>query len=331
MIAAIIAVLVIAGIFSLVIPALAAAAPYLLAATVVLLVAVIIVNVIASSFFKGEKFKAIKAGIAEYITDCNDLNAHIGDLRKSYVNVKKTDYGEASYSNVGKQNFKRKGIANAAYAQNVYDCSKQVCDGARKQPFKYICKYFNIQSDEKSLSQFEEILNNFIAAEDGKELSRKKRNGILDSIKTDIPWIIRKFFPDRLNRELGFDEFLFDELFFPTFSFRYISSGGNSGAQFDTTLDIPMLERFIDFLSEKVKFAKSAAGQRRLMTTKLRASIIDRDNRTCKMCGNSTGAEPNLLLEVDHIIPVSKGGMTTEDNLQTLCWKCNRSKGAKIL
>ena len=42
-------------------------------------------------------------------------------------------------------------------------------------------------------------------------------------------------------------------------------------------------------------------------------------------------AEPNLLLEIDHIIPVSKGGLTEESNLQTLCWKCNRSKSDKIL
>ena len=39
--------------------------------------------------------------------------------------------------------------------------------------------------------------------------------------------------------------------------------------------------------------------------------------------------EPNLLLEVDHIVPVSKGGKTEADNLQTLCWRCNRSKSNK--
>lgn len=145
-----------------------------------------------------------------------------------------------------------------------------------------------------------------------------------------MPWLIKKLFAKKLDAELGFDEFVFDEMFYPTFTFRYISSGGNSGNQFDVRMDIPMLERFINYLSEQVKFKNSAEGQRRLMTPKLRQQIKERDNFTCKLCSNSTSQEPNLLLEIDHIIPVAKGGMTTEDNLQTLCWKCNRSKGAKI-
>ena len=59
--------------------------------------------------------------------------------------------------------------------------------------------------------------------------------------------------------------------------------------------------------------------------------LKNRDNFTCCMCGNSTHSEPNLLLEIDHIIPISKGGYTVEENLQTLCWKCNRSKSNKIM
>lgn len=58
---------------------------------------------------------------------------------------------------------------------------------------------------------------------------------------------------------------------------------------------------------------------------------MERDKYTCKNCGISTNDEPNLLLEIDHIIPLSKNGITTENNLQTLCWKCNRKKGSKII
>lgn len=35
--------------------------------------------------------------------------------------------------------------------------------------------------------------------------------------------------------------------------------------------------------------------------------------------------------DIDDIVPVSKGGLTTEDNLQTLCWRCNRSKSNKTV
>ena len=70
--------------------------------------------------------------------------------------------------------------------------------------------------------------------------------------------------------------------------------------------------------------------QMALMTQKLREYIKKRDNYTCCICGNSVEKEPNLLLEIDHIIPISKGGLTEESNLQTLCWKCNRAKSDKL-
>lgn len=281
-------------------------------------------------FFHSSKFKQIKLDITAYVNDCNELNKHIEELRSTYTDAKKLDYGEVNYKNVGNHNYKRKHISNAKYLPTVYDCSRTVCDGARKQPFKYLCKYFNISSTEDSLEQFETILNNFASAEEGKILSSNKRQEIMQSISSKIPFLIKILFPNKLESELGFDEFYFNELYFPTFSFRYISSGGNSGSQFDLTLDIPMLERFVTYLSETVKFKKSSQYQRRLMTPKFRQEILTRDNHICKLCENSTNNEPNLLLEVDHIIPLSKGGLTIIENLQTLCWKCNRSKGAKL-
>ena len=53
-----------------------------------------------------------------------------------------------------------------------------------------------------------------------------------------------------------------------------------------------------------------------------------RDNFTCVKCG----AKPADLseLHMDHIVPISKGGLTIWDNLQTLCAECNLKKGNKI-
>ncbi len=52
--------------------------------------------------------------------------------------------------------------------------------------------------------------------------------------------------------------------------------------------------------------------------------VWNRDSGRCVKCGN------NENLEFDHIIPVSKGGANTTRNIQLLCEKCNREKGASI-
>jgi len=68
--------------------------------------------------------------------------------------------------------------------------------------------------------------------------------------------------------------------------------------------------------------------QRQAMAPALRYYILKRDNFHCQYCGR--GIEDGVKLNVDHIIPVSKGGKTEEDNLQTLCWECNIGKGSDI-
>lgn len=281
-------------------------------------------------YYKSSNFLEIKQRITSYINDCNELNEHIQSLKDTTLISNKTDYGVASYQDSSNWNYKRKHLKDEKNAPNIHNCSRTVCDNARKKPFDYICKYFGIKPNEETLSNFETILNNFEAAEEGKNHLVAEKDNIIKSIENDVPALIRKFSKKKLERNLGFEAIDMSTAYFPKYVFQYTSSGGNASTHCDIVMDIDNLNRFILFLSEKIKFNKSVAGQRALMTSKLRQHIKERDGFTCQQCGISIEQEPHLLLEIDHIIPVSKGGLTTEDNLQTLCWKCNRSKSSKI-
>lgn len=59
---------------------------------------------------------------------------------------------------------------------------------------------------------------------------------------------------------------------------------------------------------------------------KLRYEILERGNSRCVVCGTTA---KRARLEVDHIVPVSKGGTNDPSNLQVLCVTCNQGKGAK--
>ena len=115
------------------------------------------------------------------------------------------------------------------------------------------------------------------------------------------------------------------------YKFTYTSGGGMTQRSFTVPMTEETIVELIRLLESKLTARAFAKEQRNLMTKKLREHIKKRDNFTCCNCGNSSHAEPNLLLEIDHIVPIAKGGYTVEDNLQTLCWKCNRSKSDKII
>lgn len=53
-------------------------------------------------------------------------------------------------------------------------------------------------------------------------------------------------------------------------------------------------------------------------------AVYSRDGGRCVYCGSTEN------LQLDHIIPFSKGGATTLENLQLLCQKCNLEKSNKI-
>lgn len=67
--------------------------------------------------------------------------------------------------------------------------------------------------------------------------------------------------------------------------------------------------------------------ERGRVSNKMRFYILERDHYRCRCCGRN---QNEVDLEIDHIVPIAKGGKSTSDNLQTLCTECNRRKGTTI-
>lgn len=65
------------------------------------------------------------------------------------------------------------------------------------------------------------------------------------------------------------------------------------------------------------------------ITPTLRFEILQRDGFRCQLCGAT--AKHRSRLEIDHKIPKKHGGTDSEENLWTLCFNCNRGKGAKSI
>lgn len=59
----------------------------------------------------------------------------------------------------------------------------------------------------------------------------------------------------------------------------------------------------------------------------LRLKVWERDNWTCQYCGSTDRDN----LQVDHIMPISRGGSNKLKNLVTACRPCNISKCANVL
>ena len=64
---------------------------------------------------------------------------------------------------------------------------------------------------------------------------------------------------------------------------------------------------------------------RQSLSKRTRFNVFKRDHFTCTYCGQKP---PDVMLQVDHIIAVAKGGSDEPDNLTTSCSACNLGKGA---
>jgi hypothetical protein len=78
-------------------------------------------------------------------------------------------------------------------------------------------------------------------------------------------------------------------------------------------------------LNEQIK--PSQFLERKPISIRKRFFVFKRDHFSCVLCGSSG---MGVKLELDHRVPISKGGSDDLDNLQTLCYECNRGKRDSI-
>ena len=87
---------------------------------------------------------------------------------------------------------------------------------------------------------------------------------------------------------------------------------------------IRTVQKFRSTPGDPEKPGRNIFGGRSSLSAKLRYQILYRDKFRCVACGAT--AKDGTKLEVDHIVPVSKGGSDDVSNLQTLCQRCNSGK-----
>lgn len=282
-------------------------------------------------YFNSDGFRAHKAQIASVVAEHNEVAKYTSEIRsRGLFELGSSSTGAhshlANYENTSLHNYKRD-RNEADYSANVHNCSLQLVRNASAEPLKYLMKYFDIKANEETLGNVEQLGDSIARLESAVSNLHEREAEITRSVSP--PPFILKHYESEFMGQIGVHLSPIT-VPYPIYAFEYVSAGGNSSQRTTIELNSQTIDALIETLGQKIRWRKSAAGQRALMTAKLRNFIKSRDNHTCQECSISIHREPHLLLEVDHIIPVSRGGLSTPDNLQTLCWRCNRTKSNKM-
>lgn len=81
------------------------------------------------------------------------------------------------------------------------------------------------------------------------------------------------------------------------------------------------------FLQSAASETKEPRREGRYIPRQVMLKVVRRDNHVCQECHMYV---PDDHVEFDHIIPISKGGPTSVDNLRLLCRSCNRKKSNSL-
>ncbi len=261
-------------------------------------------------YYKTEEFLLLKKQLSDKVYEYNEFDEFMAET-KVYISEQ--------------QSFLTQG--------NVRHSTLTVYKNSRLDIYKYIVKYFfkDTKIGEESVQTIEGILQKYDTLEKTYKILIDEYKELMQDIRETMysgAYVFKSLTMKKLGSRKP-PKFVRD--YYLWYSFEYNSPTNRKHYSNKIVLDDNRLQDFAEYLSSLIKYRKSAKYQRQLMTSSLREFILNRDEYTCKACGVSKESQSHLLLEVDHMMPISKGGITIESNLQALCWKCNRAKSNKIL
>lgn len=264
---------------------------------------------VLKKYFKTPKFLSMKGELQADIEEWNALIAYLKDLKSA-------DSIIPPFS--------------------VVNCSADTYEKAIQKPLKYFFICSSIEESEETLTKLENLLNDFYVLQNSTHFYLNKDRLLSKKFHKKFPFIVQLF------------------LFFVGFSTAIEILGESMGKateilgwkppeyhfkkqrahledlDFTITFDLENLERLSRYLAKQLQKKENAQAPRPVLSIDLIEKIQKRDSYTCQKCGNCSTKENPLLLEIGHIVPLSQNGFSTEDNLQTLCWKCKKEARRSI-
>ncbi len=286
-------------------------------------------NNLLLKYYNSDAFAKLKETCNNLMESQREFNEYIDEKVKSITDLFGTQVARNETTHEDEYNYIH------PYQKSITpftaEVSAAVFASAENSPLEYVVKHFypSRESYPEQIRKLQVLVEELETLNEAKHIIDQHKAEIQQYI-ADVPEHVMKYDEDGFYSRLGFAT-INEKTLTVEYKFAYTSNSGRAQRSFTVPMTEETIVRLIEMLESKLTMTAFSKEQRSLMTSKLRQQIKERDDYTCKYCGNSTHKEPNLLLEIDHIIPVAKGGYTREDNLQTLCWKCNRSKSDKLI
>lgn len=214
-------------------------------------------------YFASESFQALKAQVSRVVREHNDVVEYVGEIRsQGSFELGSSSTGRhahlATFENTSAWKYRRdRNIAE--YAPHVHNASLQVVRNASAEPLKYLLKYFSIKADQETLADVQRVANDISRLEEAIANVGLREAAISATVKP--PVFILQHFREEFWSQIGVHLSPI-KVPYPQYKFQYTSAAGNSGQQSVITLDTPTLEALSALLADKIRWSKSAAGQR---------------------------------------------------------------------